>query len=121
MIISKTEELILKCNICDNKNISELLDYKKFYLKECKKCDFYFSNKIPNINMINECYSEYDRSVTLSDNSIKNIEVIVNRHIKKYDINNVLDIGCGNGEFLDLYKKFRKETYFFEFGDNLIN
>ncbi len=120
MKISNKEEYITKCNICSNQDLTELLEYQKFYLKKCKNCNFIFSSKIPNIEMINECYSGYDRSVVLSDNSIKNIEKIIRRQIKKYNINTILDIGCGNGEFLDIYKKFEKETYFTEFGEDLI-
>ena len=117
---NNNEEYILKCNICDHKIFTELLKFQKFYLSKCNNCNFVFSRKIPTIEMINKCYEGYDRLVLLSAESQKNIERLIRKQIKRYEFDNVLDIGCGNGEFLNIYKKFGKKTFFTEFGEDLI-
>lgn len=121
IINNKNEKYLLKCNLCDHKNLTDILEFKKFHLCKCNNCNFVFSKKLPTIQMINKCYQAYDRSVRLSQESIKNIEKKVKKQIKKYNINSVLDVGCGNGEFLDIYKKLGKKTFFTEYGEDLIS
>ena len=110
-------KFIKKCNICKGKNLNYLKSYKKDYLYECNNCSFAFSTKIPTEKEFEEVYKNYDRNVKLSDESIKNIYNFVNWQIKKFKFNNVLDIGCGNGDFLDAYKKKGIKTFFTEFED----
>jgi 2-polyprenyl-3-methyl-5-hydroxy-6-metoxy-1,4-benzoquinol methylase len=111
------KEFIEQCNICKNKNFNYLKSYKKDYLYECNNCSFAFSTKIPTDKELEEVYKNYDRNVKLSDDSIKNIYKIVNWQIKNFKFNNVLDIGCGNGDYLDAYKEKGIKTYFTEFED----
>ena len=120
ILYNNNEENILKCNICEHKNFRVLLKYQKFYLSKCEKCNFVFSRKLPSIEMINKCYEGYDRSVKLSMESLKNIEKLAKKQITKYNIDSVLDVGCGNGEFLNVYKKLGKKTFFTEYGEELI-
>ena len=80
---NNNEEYILKCNICNNENFIELLEFQKFYISKCNNCSFVFSRKIPTSDMINKCYEGYDRSVFLSLDSIKNIEKLAKKQIKR--------------------------------------
>jgi ubiquinone/menaquinone biosynthesis C-methylase UbiE len=111
---------IKNCNICNSTDLIKLKNYEKFYLIKCLKCSFVFSFKIPSFEEVVKCYDRYDRQ-SLNELSLKNIEKIVIAHIKKYNPKNVLDVGCGNGDFLNFYKKHGINTYFTEYGDDLIN
>ena len=117
---NKKNKYITNCNICNHNSFVDLNKYKEFHLCKCNNCSFIFSKKLPDKEMINDCYNKYDRSISLSEKSLENIENFINNQIKKYNINNVLDIGCGNGDFLNIYKKLGKKTFFTEFGEKLI-
>ena len=115
------ENFIKKCNICKKSSFLTVKNFEKFYLNKCTECNFVFSKKIPSTKEMQQCYDAYDRNNNLSLISLNNIKKIVISHIKKFKPSNVLDIGCGNGDFLDFYKANGIKTYFTEYGEFLIN
>lgn len=105
------------CDICGSKSYNKLPLYKKDYLCECDNCGFAFSYKVPTDKELSKVYKNYDREIKLTKDSINNIEKLVKWKIKKFKINSVLDIGCGNGEYLDAAKSQKLKTFFSEFDD----
>ena len=102
----KSNNYIEKCNICKESLFSILKNYEKYYLNKCNNCNFIFSRKIPTTDELNQCYGGYNREIKWSLESLNNIEKIVMMHKKKFQPNNVLDVGCGNGRHMNLLQSF---------------
>jgi 2-polyprenyl-3-methyl-5-hydroxy-6-metoxy-1,4-benzoquinol methylase len=104
--------------------------YQNHYMakvQKCLKCGFVYSDKILNKSGLNVYWSQY-----LSEVQRKDEEAVVKRNIM-YQLEfqfinqyinckgkNVLDIGCGNGDFLDLFKQKNAQCYGVEYGTEAI-
>ena len=117
----KSNNYIEKCNICKESSFSILKNYEKYYLNKCNNCNFIFSRKIPTTEELNQVYDNFKREIKWSLESLNNIARIAMIHKKKIQPNNILDIGCGKGAFLDYYKNNGIKTYFTEVGNELIS
>lgn len=100
-----------RCPICDSKKHTPFLkciDYmvsrETFQIVTCDSCEFRYTNSAPDLNELGK-YNESDN--TLAQNSkglirnyifIKRLKLIS----KFYRTGNLLDIGCGKGEFLNI-------------------
>lgn len=112
-----------ECLICESKNLKEKLilkDYfltlKDFQVKECQECGFLFTNPKPKENDLGLYYKSENY---ISHNALKfsfyNViyKTVRNftlasklRLISKYKSSGeILDIGCGTGEFLNQARK----------------
>jgi len=121
-------ETIKQCNICESTEFTDFLeiqDYfltkEKFNLIQCKKCKFVFVNPRPNVNKIALYYDSPSYiSHSGSNKGIINwgYKKIRNfTHYNKYKLickyslgKTLLDIGCGSGELLYLFKKNKWDT-----------
>lgn len=120
---------ITNCQICKSNDLSQLLqtnDYffteENFTLAVCNNCNFVFTNPIPDIDSIGKYYAteKYLSHDTNSNGILSNIYKTVryfNLRGKYSLINNykkvgqILDIGCGTGEFLNFMKLKNWKTF----------
>ena len=107
------------CPICGtppNTQICKRPDYLRVF--KCAECSLYFVAPSPSENELNKFYSSYHQNHAAQSESpeqllrrVKNLSPLDDiriRTLKKYiNLNkiNVLDVGCGKGEFLFLLKK----------------
>ena len=111
-------EIINHCIICNSKNISHYLEctdhfisHESFNISSCNDCGFCFTNPRPTINDIgtyydSEEYVSHSKTSAGIVNRLFHLSRIYTLAYKKRIVNkyspgkNILDYGCGTGEFL---------------------
>lgn len=105
----------MKCKICSNKDrkrLTKSYTHKNIKYFRCHMCDFIFQHPLPNLNKLKLIYDkEYfeDNYKKNKDYQLRKIqykkdkEIILKFFIDKKN-KTILDFGCGNGEFLSLFK-----------------
>ncbi len=93
------------CLICDSSNLKELPDYSDAFLTKCQDCSFVFEKKIPTSAELVEFYdNNYERTEYFSSITIKRYNELLDGFEKYRKTNNILDVGAGNGFFLEIAK-----------------
>jgi 2-polyprenyl-3-methyl-5-hydroxy-6-metoxy-1,4-benzoquinol methylase len=134
----KMEE-IKQCLICGNDKFTEFLVCKDHFLTnetfkivKCSSCGFAFINPRPEKDQLQKYYEsiEYISHSGTSKGIINTVYKKVRRytHKKKFKLvsnyakgNSILDIGCGSGELLSLFKENNWKTFGIEPNDNARN
>lgn len=96
-------------------------------VQKCMKCGFVYSDKILNKSGLNAYWSHYsseihrkDKTAVVKRNKMYQLEFqFINQYINCKG-KNVLDVGCGNGDFLDLFKQEDAQCYGVEYGAEAI-
>jgi len=121
-------EQLKNCPICGNDNftvfltsIDHFLTKEKFNIVECSECGFTFINPRPEASQL-AGYYESDEYISHSGTN-KGIVNSVYKYVRNFTHksklqivsqyakgNKILDIGCGSGELLGLFKKNSWET-----------
>ncbi len=111
------------CPVCGNDSLKQhsvIKDYfltrKEFSISQCKECNFLFTNPYPDESVISDYYKS--DSYFSHPKSGFSIFSFVYNLIRRYNIKNkyrvvtdgikvgnVLDIGCGSGDFLNFCKE----------------
>lgn len=120
---------ITNCQVCKSNDLKDFLitkDYfftkEEFKLSICNKCNFVFTNPIPDKDQIGKYYNtdKYLSHDTNSSGLLGSIYKTVRYFnlkgkyslIKNFkDNGSVLDIGCGTGEFLNFMKQNKWNTF----------
>lgn len=108
------------CPLCNSKVIKSLIGYEKSYLANCVSCGFVFSFKIPSSLDLKNHYSRYTRGNNISSITIKRYDNLLNQFEKFRKNNTLIDIGCGDGYFLDRAKKRGWKVFGTEFTEGAI-
>ena len=113
---------IENCKVCNGSNFKELLKLKDYFLSQeefsiyyCENCGFKFTHPIPDAADLGKYYKS-DKYVSHSDTKkglFFNLYHLVKKQAlrKKYKLitnfatkGNILDYGCGTGDFLSAFK-----------------
>jgi 2-polyprenyl-3-methyl-5-hydroxy-6-metoxy-1,4-benzoquinol methylase len=114
------DKLFRECLLCNNTDIVELLTYEKDYLHKCSSCGFVFAKKIPTQEELVAEYYKYERGFTLSPITVKRYNETVDDFEIYRKENNVLDVGAGDGHFIEIAKKRGWNAYATEFDDKAV-
>lgn len=108
---------ITKCPICQNSNLKFLKGYEKLFLLRCKKCSFVFDQRTPSSQELDEYYSNYAYSnfKQVSPQTINSFNKLLDFFEKHKSSGNILDLGCGQGDFLVEARKRNWNVYGSEF------
>lgn len=107
-----------KCLVCNSQDIRPLKGYyKKNGLVKCCDCSFVFMEKIPTVEELTEYYSaySYEGENFLSPLTVKRYNEWLDEFEKYRKTGKLLDVGCGEGWFLQEAKKRGWEVYGTEF------
>lgn len=104
-----------QCLLCESPELVALPGYEKYYLVKCRNCSFVFSRGIPSASELTKHYEGYLRAGSISPITIKRYEELIETFEKYAPGRNILDIGCGDGYFLEVAKKRGWNTYGTEF------
>ncbi len=107
----------LKCIICGSTKLVSMPKYAKHYLNQCFHCSFVFSNQIPTHDELITHYEKYPRTNSISAITIKRYNELLDKFEVYRQTNNILDIGCGDGFFLEEAKKRNWNVYGTEYTD----
>ncbi len=126
----------IRCDYCDS-NVTKLLFSKKdkfglsncdFQVVQCQKCGLIYVNPRPSQDEIAKFYPDtYSWKKTLTAESaitkiVRKLEGIYRNHLLHYEASKVvkavkgktgklLDVGCGTGDRLDVFRRIGFDTY----------
>ena len=109
------------CLICNEINLTELKDFRTAGLVKCQSCGFVFSKYIPTKEELIAHYNGYGRNDYLSPITIKRYNELLDHFEKFRKTNNILDVGCGIGYFLEIAKERGWNVYGTEFTQEAIS
>lgn len=103
------------CILCNSSGLENLDEYSQHYLVQCRKCGFVFSQRIATEEELIKFYSRYHINEPLSLVTMKRYDEWLD-NLEAYRLtNNLLDIGSGDGYFLERAKQRGWNTYGTEF------
>ena len=105
----------MKCKICLNKKlkkITKIYTHENIKYFRCHICDFVFQHPLPNLEKLRRFYDKKyfeknykkNRDYQLRKVQYKKDKENILEFFKDKKSKRVLDFGCGNGEFLSLFK-----------------
>lgn len=117
-----TEPLLhTHCVICNGNHLRELPKFSEAGLCACRDCGTVFSQKIVSEQELTQFYStQYQRTNYLSPITVKRYDALLDGFEKFRKTNRLLDVGCGNGFFLQLAQARGWEVYGTEFTADIV-
>jgi len=110
-----------KCLICGSQDIQKLERYSNNFLVKCKNCGLVFCEPIPTKQELDEYYKTYAYENNYYSPITKQRYIELLEQFEKYrKTNRILDVGCGNGFFLDVAKEQGWEVYGTEYSEKAI-
>ncbi len=106
-----------KCPVCSTNELLELPKYANNYLVKCANCRFVFAKKIPTTEELLAHYDNYPRGNSISEITIKRYNELLDKLEPYRKTNNLLDVGCGDGFFLETARKRNWNVYGTEYTD----
>jgi 2-polyprenyl-3-methyl-5-hydroxy-6-metoxy-1,4-benzoquinol methylase len=103
------------CLICNSTQLQNLEGYEANYLVKCKSCNFVFCERKPSEQELVNHYLLYSRGTSISSITIHRYEQLLDEFERFRKTNNILDIGCGDGHFLEVAKARNWNVYGTEF------
>ncbi len=98
------KKIIGQCLLCDSGDLRCMPGYEKDHLVSCEKCSFVFSNLRPSREELDKVYGAYSRDFERTPGTISKMEQTASFLKNLSGAKNVLDIGCGDGEFLKIFR-----------------
>jgi 2-polyprenyl-3-methyl-5-hydroxy-6-metoxy-1,4-benzoquinol methylase len=118
--MSQPDQFHKHCLVCRSTKLHTLSKYQHAFLNQCINCRFIFALKIPGEQDLTLHYTNYPRYDILSPITIKRYHQLLNEFEKYRQTNNILDIGCSNGYFLETAKQRGWNVYGQEYADECI-
>lgn len=103
----------VKCYNCDSTSYRTLYVKGEYNINECLVCGFVYISPVPPNRILNKYYSRFDNNLQNKEEIIVNDSFRILDVIYKYKRHNktLLDIGSGNGVFLENSKLYGFEPF----------
>jgi len=112
MNIRMTLPIIETCHVCGFGQHQPLRNYEKHHLVRCRRCSFVFSNIKPTEEELRQVYEGYNRGLDgISSTTIAKLHERAVALISLSGANAVLDIACGDGNFLQRFKELGCQVF----------
>ncbi len=110
-----------KCLICQSDNLKKLSKYSDNYLIKCNSCGLIFCEPIPTHQELNEYYKTYAYENNYYSPITKQRYIELLNSFEPYrKTNRILDVGCGNGFFLEVAREKGWEVFGTEYSEKAI-
>jgi len=111
------------CPVCDSYEFDTLKSFESQNLCKCKECSFVFDKRIPSKEELYEHYKVYAYSALkpISNETVKSYNRLLDEFEKYRDTGYILDMGCGQGDFLVEAKKRNWKVYGTEYSQAAVN
>ncbi len=110
-----------KCIICDSAHLKVMPAYSLAFLVKCQDCGIVFGKKHPSTEELTAHYTNYPRYQSLSPITEKRYNELLDRFESLRKNNNIIDLGCSNGLFLECAKKRGWNVYGTEYAQESID
>lgn len=102
-----TYDMLHNCPLCESEQHKPIKGYEKDSLHRCGSCGFVFSGRMPSKEELDVHYSNYSYGGAYYDSPItlKRYHELLDKFEKYRKTNKLLDVGCGNGGFLQVAKE----------------
>ena len=115
-----TEEYFDACLLCGSEKLSALTKYSKHHLVRCVNCSFVFSRKKPSLSELLSIYNYYPIFQTMSPITLNRFDELLDYLEQFRKTNNLIDVGSGDGYFLDRAKLRGWNVFGTEFTDDKV-
>lgn len=111
------------CPLCESTNISEKKDFNSINLLSCEDCGLVFSEKIPSEKELCEFYDsdKETRANYFSPITKLRYEELLNQFEVFRSSGNLLEVGAGNGYFLEIAQEKKWNIHGTEVSENCID
>jgi 2-polyprenyl-3-methyl-5-hydroxy-6-metoxy-1,4-benzoquinol methylase len=115
------ERLHRKCLLCASSDLRALpAKYAHAYLVRCGACRLVFCRRVPTPDELIDHYARYPRNQPISPITVKRYETLLDRIEPYRKLNRILDVGCGDGHFLEAARRKGWDVFGTEFTDEAI-
>lgn len=90
------------CPLCGAARIPALDRYAAAHLRRCRDCGFVFAGLRPSVEETREQYEGYGVAATASPITDARYEELLDEFARYRQTGRILDVGCGEGRFLDV-------------------
>lgn len=115
-----SESMHRQCLLCGSTSLKPMMRYAAFHLVRCRNCSFIFSQRIPTEEELINHYNQYGRDDYLSPVTVKRFHEILDQLEKFRDTNNMIDVGCGIGYFLEAARDRGWKVFGTEYTDEAV-
>ena len=114
-----THNKLVECPICKNIDLSYLNGYQKLYLLKCSQCNFTFDQRVPTTNELSDHYNAYKYSHLrpITKETVISFNKLLDYFEQYRELGNMLDLSCGQGDFLAEAKKRNWNVYGSEYSE----
>ncbi|HUR85618.1 MAG TPA: methyltransferase domain-containing protein [Solirubrobacteraceae bacterium] len=98
---SEGETLRDACPLCDSPRIAPLRGYEAAHLRRCRACGFVFAGRRPSGEQLRRQYDGYGLGTAESGVTRKRYEELLDEFDAYRRTGRILDVGCGEGGFLE--------------------
>ncbi len=88
------------CPLCESAQIAPLRGYESAHLRRCDACGFVFAGRRPSLEQTRRQYDGYGTGAVESDLTRKRYEELLDEFEAYRRTGRILDVGCGEGGFL---------------------
>jgi 2-polyprenyl-3-methyl-5-hydroxy-6-metoxy-1,4-benzoquinol methylase len=106
------------CLITGSSDLEAVRGYEIHDLVRSKKSGLVFMRRIPTAQELSDHYDHYSRSAPISPITVSRYRELLQSWVKYRKTNRILDVGCGNGDFLQVAKELGWEIYGTEFTED---
>lgn len=112
-------KFLTNCPVCDSKIMKDLKGFEELYLCKCQECSFVFDKRIPTKEELYEHYKvyAYTNLKPITKETVKSYNKLLDEFDKYRTTGNILDMGCGQGDFLVEAKKRNWNVYGSEYSE----